>query len=364
MDKIKRLDEQLKARIAEQKNARSKVAFKSVEDVDREIARLQKEVDTGMMKLVDERKALADISQLHRQKKGFSTFDQAEKGITEVKAQIAELKKTLDDPEQKALSEKYNAIQNELNGIKAEQDGVYKNLNGLRDQRTKLHDEQQKHWQALKSIKDKYFESKRAYRDYEQEAWKIRTEKKKQENAAYAANKRKEEAAKKLDEASAPAYQEEILTAEGLIRHFDPSALPPKEAAAPSKFLASAERKVSELPKGTMLKKEDEDSYFVGGGGKKKKGKKGGAAASSPAPAASKFSMNIGVLEDFSKVKVEAPTSSEEIPKAVEQLKEKIAQWKANQDKKTKEVCYTLSQGCIIALLTTTAEHRQGTERD
>jgi uncharacterized coiled-coil DUF342 family protein len=344
LDKIKRLDEQLKARIAEQKTARSKVAFKSVEDVDREIARLQKEVDTGMMKLVDERKALADISQLHRQKKGFSTFDQAEKGITDVKAQIAELKKSLDDPEQKALSEKYNSIQNELNEIKSEQDGVYKNLNGLRDQRTKLQEEQQKLWQEMKAFKDKFWESKRAFRDYEQEAWKIRNEKKKQENAAWAANKRKEDAAKKLDEASAPAFQDEILTAEGLIRHFDPSALPAKEAAQPSKFLASAERKVSAVPGGTVLKKDDEESYFVGGGGKKKKGKKGGAAAAgSPAPASSsKFTVNIGVLEDFNKVKVDPPTSAEDIPKVVEQLKEKMSQWKADQDKKTKEVCHTI----------------------
>jgi uncharacterized coiled-coil DUF342 family protein len=342
MEQIKRIDEQIKGRIAEQKNARSKVAFKSVEDVDREIDRLQKQVDTGLMKLVDEKKALADISQLHRQKKGFAGFDVAEKGISDLKAKIADLKKTLDDPESKKLSEKYNKIQDELNGIKSEQDGVYKNLNGLRDQRTKLQNEQQEKWQALKAIKDKYFEQKRAYREYDQEAWRIRKEKQKAENDAYHAGKRKENAARKLDEASAPAYQDEILTAEGLIRHFDPSSLPAKEAAAPSKFAASAQRTVEDAGikgmKAISKKDTDEESYFVGGGGKKKgKGKKG-SAASTPTPATSKFTVNIGVLEDLNKVKVDAPSSQDDIPKVVEQLKEKLTQWRADQDKKTKEV--------------------------
>jgi len=99
MDKIKRLDENLKSRINEQKTARSKVQFKSVDEVNSEIDRLQKQVDSGTMKIVDEKKALADISQLNRQKKGFAGFDEAQKGIDEVKGQIAELRKTLDDPE-------------------------------------------------------------------------------------------------------------------------------------------------------------------------------------------------------------------------------------------------------------------------
>ncbi|KAF2436089.1 hypothetical protein EJ08DRAFT_674662 [Tothia fuscella] len=338
-DQIKRLDEQIKARIAEQKNARSKVAYKSVEDVDREIDRLQKQVDTGMMKLVDEKKALAEISSLHRQKKGFAGFDQAEKGIADIKAKIAELRKQLDDPKSKAQSERYNKIQAELDEIKAEQDGVYKNLNGLRDQRTKLHAEQQEKWQAIKAIKDKYFEQKRAFREYDQEAWRIRKEKQKAENDAFHAGKRKEVAARKLEEASAPAYQDEILTAEGLIRHFDPSALPPKEEAAPSKFAASAQRTVgdAEIKGMKAIKKDDEEDYFKGSGGKKKgKGKKGGASSSAPA-ASSKFTVNIGILEDLNKVKVDAPSGQDDIPKVVEQLKEKVSKWKADQDKKTKE---------------------------
>lgn len=340
MDKIKRLDEQLKARINEQKTARGKLPFKSVEDVEQHIATLQKQVDSASMKLVDEKKALNDISQLNRQKKSFSGIDDAEKGIADVKAQIAELKKAMDDPEARAMSEKYNAIQKELDEIKAEQDVVYKNINQLRDQRTKLQNEQQEAWQALKAYKDDYFERKRAFRDYENKAYQIRREKQATEQQAYQASKRKANAEQKLEEASAPAFQDEILTAAGLIRYFDPSAVEAKEVAAPSKFAASTGRTVNDDAfKGMKaVKKDDQEDFFIGGGGKKKKGGKKSAATSTAAETTNKFNLNLGVLEDLAKVKVDAPSSQADIPKLVETLKEKMNKWKADQDKQTKEV--------------------------
>ncbi|KAE9963069.1 hypothetical protein BLS_009718 [Venturia inaequalis] len=341
MDKIKRLDEQLKARITEQKNARGKLAYKSAEEVDRAIAQLQKQVDSGTMKIVDEKKALSEISQLNRQKKSFGGIDDAEKGIADVKAQIAELKKTMDDPEARAMSEKYNTIQKELDEIKAEQDVVYKNINQLRDQRTKLQNEQQEAWQALKAHKDDFFARKRAAREYENKAYQIRKEKQAAEQQAYLAGKRKANAEQRLEEASAPAFQDEILTAQGLIRYFDPSAVDAKEVAAPSKFAATSGRTVNdEAFKGMKaVKKDEQEDFFIGGGGKKKKGGKKGAAAgtSTPAETTSKFNLNLGVLEDLAKVKVDAPSSQADVPKLVEALKEKVSKWKADQDKQTKE---------------------------
>lgn len=334
MDKVKRLDEQIKSRVAEQKTALSKVPYKSVEDIDREIARLNKEVESGTLKLVDERKAVTEMGQLNRAKKSFGTLDQSRKGIEDLREQIADLKKGLDDPEAKALSEKYNTIQEELNKIKAEQDDVYKNINGLRDQRTKLQAEQQEAWTAMKTFKDKHFEQKRAYREYENEAYRIRRDKQKKEQDDFHAGKRRENAQKRLEEASAPAFQDEILTAQGLIRHFDPSYQVAKEDVAPSKYAANAERKVNdEAFKGMkVVKKQDEDFMNFGGG--KKKGKAGKKAA----PEVAKFNLHEGVFADLGKVKVDAPAGPADVPRVIEQLKEKIDQWKADQKKQTDSV--------------------------
>ena len=342
-EKINSLDTQLKSRIAEQKNARSRVSFKNVEEIDGAIQRLEKQVDSSTMKLVDEKKALAEISSLRKQKKGFAGFEEAQKGIDDVKAQISELRKSMDNPEAKALSEKYNSIAKELDEIKAEQDGVFKNLNSLRDERSKLHAEQQSKYSAVREIKDKYYKARSAYRDYEQEQWRQREEKKKAERETYAKEKRKNFAEKKLEEASIPAYGDEIAAAEGLIRHFDPSApVESKTLRGPSGFAAEAQRTVdSSQLKGTALsKKEDrEDTYFMGTGGKKgKKGKKGPASPAPSTPTEGKFNLSMGVIEEFAKVSIEPPMRQADVADVVEKLKAKVAKWKADQDKKTKEV--------------------------
>ena len=293
------------------------------------------------MKLVDEKKALTEISNLNKARKNFSGFDAQQKAIDDVKAQIAEQKKMLDDPEQKALSQKYSDLQAELDGLKAEQDEAFKNMKAIRDQTDKARAEQQEKYTTMKQIKDTYYQQKRAFAEYDYQARKVRQEKKRQEQLEWQASKRKEAANKRLEEASAPAYQDEIIASEGLIRYFDPSALPAKETTGPSKFAASAQRTVNDSGfKGTRVSKKDdpEENYFVGSGGKKgKKGKKGGSTAAST-PAEGKFNLSIGVIEELSKVGVDAPSSQADVPAVVEKLKEKLAHWKEDQDRQTKEV--------------------------
>ncbi|KAL8648616.1 MAG: hypothetical protein Q9226_005916 [Calogaya cf. arnoldii] len=343
-EKIAALDAQVKSRMAEQKTARSRVPYKNVGEIDSEIKRLESQVDTGTMKLVDEKKALAEISSLRKQRKGFAGFDEAQKAIDDVKAQISELRKSLDNPEATALSQKYDKINRELTSIKSDQDQAYKSLNSLRDERNKLHSEQQEKYSSVKEIKDKYYKASRAHREYEREQNRIRQEKYKSEIEAKQKERRKEAARQKLEEASQPAYMDEILTAGGLIRYFDPTSTEAaKELRGPSGFAAEAQRKVETSDfKGTKITKKDdqEENYFMGTGGKKgKKGRKGGAAGS-PAPgtpAEGKFNLSIGIIEELAKVNIEPPMNQSDVPAVVEKLKAKRDHWKSEQDKKTKE---------------------------
>lgn len=339
-EKINALESTLKARIAEQNASRGKMSFKNVEEIDKEIARLEKQVDSGTLRLVDERKALSDISMMRKQRKSFASLDEAQKGINDLKAQIAELRKTLDNPEAKALSDKYTEIQKQLDEIKAEQDGVFKNLNALRDERTKLRNDQQAKYAAIKEIKDTYYKARRAYKEHEDQMWRIRRDRQKAERDAFEREKRKKVADKKLEEASALAYTDEILTAQGLIRHFDPAydfaslGLDDKKTEG-SNFRAGVGRTVDDsgLKGMKVVKKDDEEDYFVGSSGKKgKKGGKKGAAAEG-----GKFNMNVGIIEDFAKVKIDPPMTQADVPASVEKLAAKIQEWKANQASKTEE---------------------------
>ncbi|KAL2374841.1 nuclear segregation protein [Blastomyces gilchristii SLH14081] len=344
-EKMNALEANIKSRVAEQKASRSRIAFKSVDEIDKEIQRLEKQVDSGTMKLVEERKNLAEISNLRKQRKGFSGFEESQKVIDDLKSQLSELKKSLDNPEAKALSDRYSTIQQELDAMKAEQDAAFKNLNALRDERTRIHGEQQKAYTAVREIKDNYYKARRAYKEYEDELYRIRRERQKAERESYEREKKKKIADKKLEEASRPAYTDEILTAQGLIRHFDPSydfstlGLEKDKKGRGGGYRAEVGRTVdaSDLKGIKIIKKDDrEENYFMGGtGGKKgKKGKKN-SAASSPAPA--QFNLSFGVIEDLASVKADPPMSQADVPALVAKLAEKITNWKAQQAAKTAE---------------------------
>ncbi|PGH07136.1 hypothetical protein GX51_01923 [Blastomyces parvus] len=344
-EKMNALEANIKSRVAEQKASRSRISFKNVDEIDKEIQRLEKQVDSGTMKLVEERKNLAEISNLRKQRKGFSGFEESQKVIDDLKSQLSELRKSLDNPEAKALSDRYSTIQQELDAMKAEQDSAFKNLNALRDERTKIHGEQQKAYTAVREIKDNYYKARRAYKEYEDELYRNRRERQKAERESYEREKKKKIADKKLEEASRPAYTDEILTAQGLIRHFDPSydfsalGLEKDKKGQTSGYRAEVGRTVdaSDLKGVKIIKKDDrEENYFMGGtGGKKgKKGKKN-PATSPPAPA--QFNLSFGVIEDLASVKADPPMSQADVPALVAKLAEKITNWKAQQAAKTAE---------------------------
>jgi uncharacterized coiled-coil DUF342 family protein len=342
-EQIKKLDEQLKSRIAEQKVARSRFAFKNVDEVDREIERLEKQVNGGMMKLVDERRALAETSNLRKQRKGFAGFEEAQKGIDDTKAKLKALRDTLDDPESKALGEKYNTIQAELDAIKAEQEEAYKSVNTLRAERTSLYNEQQEKYMAMRRVKDDYFQQNKAVQKYEYEARQRARERQKTERENYEKERRKERAQKMLAEASDKAYLDEIRLAERLLRFLDPSYSSTKTPLqAPSQFQAQAQRTVDDSGlKGTRVVRKDEreDTYFMGTGGKKgKKGRK--TVAESPAstpPATAKYSCPPSVMEDCSAMGVDPPMSAADMPAVREKVKAKLDHWKADQDAQTEK---------------------------
>ncbi|CAK7245703.1 MAG: multicopy suppressor of BFA (Brefeldin A) [Sporothrix thermara] len=335
LDQIKRLDEQLRSRIAEQKAARGKVPFKSVEDLDSQINRLESQVNGGMMKLVDEKKALAEISNLKKVRKNFSAFDVQEKQISELRASIKQIKDSMDDPEAKALSEKYNGLQAELDAIKAEQDGVYKNLSSLRDERSKLHNEQREKFDAIRKLKDEYYGAKKAFAAYEREARNKAWERKQAERERFERERKKERAQRMLTEASDPAYLDEIRRARSLLHFFDPTSTPAPAAAADasnSSLAAKAARTVDDAGiKGQRLvRKEDrEDEYLPAT--KKSGGKKGGKKETG----AKGYNVPPAVIEDCASMGLNPPASAADVPEVIEKIKAKLAHWEADQDAQT-----------------------------
>ncbi|EGX94749.1 nuclear segregation protein (Bfr1), putative [Cordyceps militaris CM01] len=336
LDQIKRLDEQVRSRIAEQKTAKAKVPFKTADDVDRQIANLDAQVNSGSMKLVEERKALADISALRKVRKAFGQFDDSQKQIDELRAKIKEIKDSMEDPEQKAMSEQYNKIQAELDQIKAEQDTAYKGLSSLRDERTKLHAEQQETFTAIRKLKDDYYSQKKAAMAYEREAREKARERREAENKRYHLERKKAEAERLLSEASDPAFLEEIRRANNLLVFLDPSQKPAEKTPllAASGMTAQAQRTVDATGlKGTALKKkEDRGDDYLPAAKKGKKGKKSGASTATKG-----YSCPPSVVEDCAFMGIDPPMSAEDVPAVVEKVQAKLNSWKADQAAQTQK---------------------------
>ncbi|PFH61981.1 hypothetical protein XA68_15643 [Ophiocordyceps unilateralis] len=334
LDQIKRLDEQLRSRVAEQKTAKAKVPFKTTEDVDHQIASLEKQVNSGTMKLVDEKKALNDVSSLRKMRKTFGQFDDAQKHIDDLRAKIKDIKDSMDDPEQKAMSDQYAKIQAELDSIKAEQDEAYKGLSGLRDERTRLQAEQQESYAAMRKVKDDYFAQKKAFQSYEREARDRQRERRKAEQEQYLRDRKKAAAERVLAEASDPAYLEEIRRANSLLLFLDPSHKIEKgPLMADSGLGAQALRTVDDSGlKGTRLvRKEDREEEYLPAVKKGKKGKKGAGSASP-----SKFyNCPPSVVEDCGLIGIDPPMSSDDVPGVIEKVRAKLDHWKSDQAAQT-----------------------------
>ncbi|PKK50580.1 hypothetical protein CI102_5332 [Trichoderma harzianum] len=306
LDQIKRLDEQLRSRINEQKTAKAKVPFKSAEDIDRQIETLDKQVNSGTMKLQ----------------------------IDDLRAKIKEIKDSMEDPEQKALSEQYNKIQAEIDTIKAEQDEAYKSLSSLRDERTKLQAEQQEKFAAIRKLKDDYYGAKKAYQAYEREAREKQRERQRLEREKYVQERKKADAERVLAEASEPAYLDEIRRANSLLVFLDPTFKAEKTPLlANSGLTAQAQRTVDEAGlKGTKLvRKEDRDDEYLPAQSKGKKGKKGNNAGS----AQKGFNCPPSVVEDCTFLSLDPPMRKEDVPELIEKVKAKLEHWKEDQAAQT-----------------------------
>ncbi len=114
---------------------------------------LEKQVESGQMKLVDEKRALAEISNSRRIRRVVDGFQEDQKKIEEDRHAVEELKKLLDDPEVKAMSNRFEAITAELATLKAGRDEanaskskLFEERDGIQTQIKALLNEKREFW--------------------------------------------------------------------------------------------------------------------------------------------------------------------------------------------------------------------------
>ncbi len=306
---------------------------------------LEKQVDSGTMKLADEKRALQEINQTKRSRKTVEGFKADSDAIDTDRAAVEELKKQLDDPEAKAISERYDAIKAELDEIKKEEDELYANRSQLFEERTSLQQqieglfsERRESTARFREANDRYFE--KLNEDRAQRAERRRAQKEAEEN-----EKRQARILRLREEASQPAFQEKIEDCQTLIDIFSGKSTTAIVSSAKAGYAGPTLeiRQVEAAPDNLVPRKkkgEEEEAYFVGGKGKNK-GKKGLRANGTPAAEAPSNSSNVnvpfGTLSALLTLSVPPPSSQADVPRVVEDLKTKKAWFEANQARVTTE---------------------------
>lgn len=220
------------------------------------------------MKVLEEKRALADINNLKRQRKTIEAFQSDQDAIDAERASAEELRKELDNPEAKRLAERYDTLNKEFDALKKEADEAYNSRSRLFEERDAL----QKQLDALYTRKRESTKNHREANDrYYAKLQEDRVRRAERTKAARSAaeNEKKKEMVETLrDEADAPAYQAEIEDCQTLIDFFSGNVTTSSTGldTKANNITGVGElnlRTIEADLNGLVELKKDEDDYFV-----------------------------------------------------------------------------------------------------
>jgi len=356
LDQIKAIQDGIQKKTKDLQASKSKIPFKSVAEINAHVENLENQVESGNMKLVDEKRALQEISSCKRSRRTVEGFEAENNFIEAERQRIAELRAELDDPASKQVSERYDSIKAELDELKKESDEAYAD-------RSKLFEERDDIQNQLQAAFNKKRQSSQLFREANDRYWtKVnddrarRAEKARAQRAAEESQKKEEIAERLREEAQLPAFQAQIEDCQTLIDYFlgkstgnityksTPLSVRPEVAGVPKLEL----RKVEETPEGLVVQKkkgDEEDAYFVSN--KKNKSKKGSSKANgngtgtttptTPTNANTSVNVPLATLAALMSLSIPPPASNLDIPRLIADLHTKKVWFEANQARVTAE---------------------------
>ncbi|GAA6015531.1 hypothetical protein JCM11491_004384 [Sporobolomyces phaffii] len=385
VEQLGAMQEQLKKKISELQTAKAKLPYKTVEDVDNQIKNLDRQVESGTMKLVEEKKALSEISSLRKSRKTVESFGTLQSAIDSDKKKIDEVRALLDDPEQKKLDEQFKSIKRELDEVNKKMEEQSKGRDALFDERNTLSQQLDELFTKKKASAQNFREANNKYYEKLNSDRAKRDEKRREERRAHEASKRDEINQQLLEEAQAPAFEREIEDCRNLILFFQqrigqaPTDASSSSSASSSLFsrpqvngVPKLElRKVEQdLPQGAVLRKkgeQDQDEGLGGWGGvkNKKKGNNKKAAASgeesSAATSDQLLNLPFGTLAALMSLGITAPLTSKDVPQTIDNLELKKRYFTDNQDRVTKERVAAVEKKIAAALESSNGKSSNGT---
>jgi len=326
--------------VKERKEARSSVRFTNLADIDKELARLQKQQETTSMSLADEKRLIKEMDTLKGAKDSISKIKEKETGLEDIKEQ------------RKIISAQINAKDKEIDAVQKDIDEIQSKIKSMASQETEARekvkelftkrDECRKNFNDLLKKKDAlraafreqnnaWYNMQRAVKAQKQIEYEKEKKRREEEHAAWQ-KKKEEEEAKKIP------YEEEMALCEYLANYLTKTYLTDAEAAKREAAAAlEAKRKADVVAVQDnhfanfkpVIKNEEDSVYFGKGKGKKKRDR---ASKKKEKAVAGPFRLNVDTFEQFGLLSLDPPTGLDQVAKSVEELKAK-KKWYSEQER-------------------------------
>jgi len=321
----------------ELRNVKQKLPVSNVKDIDSQIKHLEMQIEGGVT-VNEEKQLLKEISKLKQVK---NTLDKVEKSVAEfnvddkIKALDAEIKKY--DEQRKPKEEQYTEVKAKLDALEEKRRAQSADFKSNKEERDKIQKEIDANIQKRRDLIAAFKTQREEYRAFVKADRERREEERKKKLQAERDEKLAKRFEAELELAEIPAFTEEINSCNTLIGILKNHLENKSENSVEEAQKAAANLEAS-IPEGAVLlnsKNEREEEVFFSG---KKKNKKQHNKAKETKNAPIKF--DLGVMEAFWKLKVEVPSSNEEINEAIKTLEAKRDDYQKNsaaQTKKNKE---------------------------
>lgn len=312
--------------IKDKKDTRSNIRFHSLEEINAELAKLQRRQETTTMSLTEEKKLIKEMDALEASKKYVADLKSKDAAMDDVKEQ----RKTIGQriaAKDKEIDEESKKIDEIMTTIKAFNDKESKKRDNIQELFKKRDEFKGKIGEKLKekdALRDAFREKNNAWYNYQRAvraqkkiAYEEEKKKREEEHAAYLA-KLEEEEAKKIP------YEEEQALCDYLADYLERTYLGKAETNETEGLKKDEPVPVKDDPfaglKAVGKKKDEDEDYFSKGGKKKKRvraGKKQDSNAERP------FTLSVDTFEQFGLLSLNPPTSVDQVAKSVSELREK-----------------------------------------
>lgn len=330
-DAMAKLREDLKKKTGEVQDAKDKLPFRTIPEMENRVRQLEAQIESGQFKLAEEKQILQEISKLKKMRKAFDSLEGGSSDVGSMRLRLDKYRGQVAEKDElintiKAKCDEFNKKLDEMSGAKAEVQAARADRNAkidtLKKELDRLYQERRAAYEEYRAAKKAQFEAreKREARRVEYERRRELEDKLEDLKEKLLAFNPETVTDKKIKECNnLIAFFSEILAGSGA--HTENKAKVEKVTEGVRQVELSSELKDAEV-----IKKDDDDVFFVTPSNKKKQSTmaskvNNGSAGSAPISLTKRTPYHI--ISGLADLGLPIPTTTEDIPSLFKAIEKK-----------------------------------------